>query len=114
MVPEHLAFQLFSVQEEKKVTEQRNMQVEFLAVLMAILKWHEDVGGQLLLILTDSIATPNNCRAGTDADQQSRDLVSTILFWRVFIVSMSDWDLVGTRTADQLQKRKRLQNWIPR
>ena len=33
-----------------------------------------------MLILTDSTAALNNCREDSAADQQSRDLVSTILF----------------------------------
>ena len=80
MVPEHLAFQLLSMQEGHKKKEQRNTQAELLAVLMAILMWHDDLQGQSLLILTESTAALNNCREGTAADQQSRDLVSTILF----------------------------------
>ena len=37
MVPEHLAFQLFSMQEGKKEKEQWNAQAELFAVLMTIL-----------------------------------------------------------------------------
>ena len=68
------------MQEGDKGTEQRNIQAELLAVLMAILMWHDDLQGQLLFILMDSTAALNNCREGSAADQQSRDLVSTILF----------------------------------
>ena len=43
--------------------------------------WCDDLQGQSLLILTDSTAALNNCKEGTAANQQSRDLVSTIIFW---------------------------------
>ena len=78
MVPAHLAVQLLSMEEGKREKKQRNTQAELLAVLMAILMWFEDLEGQSLLMLTDSTAL-NNYKEGTAADQQRRDLVSTIL-----------------------------------
>jgi hypothetical protein len=80
MVPEHLTFQLLSMQETEEAKTQRNTQAELLAILMSILMWHKDLQGQSLLVLTDSTAALDNCRVGTAADQQSRDLVSLILF----------------------------------
>ena len=81
MVPLHLAYILLSMQEEDKEKKQRNTQTELLAILMAILLWHEDLRGSSLLILTDSTAALENVKAGVSADQQSRDIVTHIQFF---------------------------------
>ena len=41
MIPPHLSYVLLSMQEESKEKKQRNTQAELLAILMAILMWHE-------------------------------------------------------------------------
>ena len=106
MVPEHLAFQLLFMQEGQKRKEQRNTQAELLAVLVAILMWHDDLQGQPLLILTDS----------TEAQQQiSRAVTLYPLSCSWAASSISTSGLIGchqnkilaTRTVAPRQEKRR-------
>ena len=90
MIPPHLSYVLLSMQEEAKEKKQRNTQAELLAILMAILMWHDDLRGNSLLILTDSTAALENVKAGVPADQQSRDIVAHIQFFAM-IYRISFW-----------------------
>jgi len=81
MIPPHLSYVLLSMQEEDKEKRQRNTQAELLAILMAILMWHDDLRGNSLLILTDSTAALENVKAGVSSHQQSRDIVAHIQFF---------------------------------
>ena len=45
MIPEHLAYQLISIQETEIPREQRNKQAQLLAILIALLMWQDGVKG---------------------------------------------------------------------
>ncbi len=66
MVPQHLAAQLLAIEDgrvEAKV--QRNTQTEFLAVLVALLAWSEELRGCELVIFDDSQAAEGNPLSGS-------------------------------------------------